>query len=313
MIKKHLVQTKDWSDFKNIYGTISIEAGNVFFTLHKIPFINKFIAYCPKANPFDIDFENLTRELIQDDVIAINFDSPNIFLDSPNSLEATKVFEDNGCAPSPKNTYPPATVFLDISENEDEILKNFHTKHRYNLNLAKKKNLDVSFDVNEKTLEEFYYLQKITSDRQKYLIKSKDYYDILINTFNKKGKVLLTTCYVDSRPIASWLFIVSEDIAYYVYGGSDDNYKNLFPSTLILWESIVKLKTLGVKTIDLFGATEDLNDQNDPYYGFTIFKLRFGGYHKKYIKSYDLVIEPFWYFLFNIAQEIRWKILRSRK
>lgn len=306
---KHLVQTKDWSDFKNIYGTISLNAGGVFFTLHKIPLTNKFVAYCPKVNPFDIDFEDLTRELIKFDVIAINFDSPNVFLDSPNSLEATKLFEDFGCNLSPRNTYPGATVFLDISKDEEDILKNFHSKHRYNLNLAKKKNLRVSFDINKKTLEDFYFLQKITSERQKYIIKPKDYYDTLINTFDKKNKTLLVTCYLDEEVTASWLFIISEDTAYYVYGGSDENYKNLFPSTLVLWESIIKLKQMGIKTIDLYGATEDLNNQEDPFYGFTIFKLRFGGYHKKYIKSYDLVISPIWYFLFNLAQEIRWKIL----
>lgn len=309
---KHLVQTKDWSDFKNIYGTISIEAGNVFFTLHKVPIINKFIAYCPKANPFDINFEELTRELIQDDVIAINFDAPNIYLDNPNSLEATKIFEENGCVVSQRNTYPAATVFLDITKDEDEILKNFHTKHRYNLNLAKKKNLNISFEINEKTLEDFYFLQKTTSQRQKYIIKGKDYYDVLVNTFNKKNKALLSSCYLDGNIIASWLFIISEDTAYYVYGGSDENYKNLYPSTLVLWESIVQLKKMGIKTIDLFGATEDLNNEKDPYYGFTIFKLRFGGFHKKYIKSYDLVISPFWYLLFNIAQNIRWKLLNSK-
>jgi hypothetical protein len=76
---KHLVQTKDWSDFKNIYGTISQYSGGVFYTLHKIPLLNKYYDYSPKVNPFDINFEELIFNLKKENVIAINFDSPNTF------------------------------------------------------------------------------------------------------------------------------------------------------------------------------------------------------------------------------------------
>jgi len=310
---KHIVQTKDWSDFKNIYGTISQESGGVFYTLHKIPFTKKFYAYCPKVNPFDINFPELITSLKRENAIAINFDSPDIYLDSENSLKAIKLFEDQGCIPANKKTYPEATVVLDISPSPEDLLKNFHTKHRYNLNLAKKKNLELTFEINEKTLNEFYHLQKITSKRQGYIIKDFEYYNVLINTFNKKSKCLLTTCYSEGNPISSWLYIINGDYAYYLYGGSDDNYKNLFPSTLVLWESILKLQEKKVKTLDLFGACYDLNNQDDSYYGFTIFKLRFGGVHKKYIPSYDLVISPIFYSLFNLAQKIRWFLLKFLK
>jgi len=312
-MQKHLVQTKDWSDFKNIYGTVSQYSGGVFYTLHKIPLLNKYFAYCPKANPLDINFIELKENLKKEKVIAINFDSPNIYLDSDKNLQVIKILEDNNCTPASHKTYPDATVLLDISKPEEELLKNFHTKHRYNLNLARKKNLTISTEVSEKTLNEFYYLQKLTSKRQGYIVKNFEYYEVLINTFNKRGKCVLITAYSDENPISSWLFTIQEETAYYVYGGSDDNYKNLYPSTLVLWEGILKLKNLGVKTLDLFGASFDLNNQSDPYYGFTIFKLRFGGEHKKYINSYDLVLEPIPYNLFNLAQKIRWTILKLLK
>ena len=126
---RHLVQTKDWSDFKNIYGTISQYSGGVFFTLHKIPFVKKFYAYCPKVNPFDINFEDLIIELKKENVIAINFDSPNIYLDAESNLRAVKLFEDYGCISASKKTYPDATVLLDISKPPEELLQNFHTNN----------------------------------------------------------------------------------------------------------------------------------------------------------------------------------------
>jgi len=307
----HLVQTKDWSDFKNIYGTISTNCENTYFSLHRIPILNKYYAYCPKVNPFEIDFKKLIKKLKEENVIAINFDRPNVYQETKEAFEASKIFESNSCSPANKDTYPPATIFLDISKDEDEIIKNFNTKHRYNINVAKRKNLKVTFDVSDEKIEEFYFLQKLTSKRQKYIIKPKSYFETLIKFYSKKNKCVLSNVYLDNEPIASWLFILDNDTAYYLYGGMNENFSGLKPANLLVWESIIELKKRGIKTLDFFGASEDLNDEKDPYYGFSIFKIRFGGKHFKYIKSYDLVIDSFSYNLFNFAQKLRWFILNQ--
>lgn len=309
----HLVQTKEWSDFKNIYGTISSSCDDVFFTLHRIPIINKYYAYCPKVNPFKIDFKKLTKKLKEENVIAINFDRPNVFQETKEAFEASKLFENNDCVPAFKDTYPPATIFLDISGSADNLLKNFNTKHRYNINVAKRKNLSVTFDCSDEKIEEFYFLQKLTAKRQGYLIKPKSYFETLIKFFSKKDKCVLSNVYHEGEPIASWIFIIHEDTAYYLYGGMNENFSGLKPANLLVWESILELKNRGVKTLDFFGASEDLNNEQDPYHGFSIFKIRFGGKHFKYIKSYDLVINPFFYNLFNTAQKLRWFFLKFKK
>jgi lipid II:glycine glycyltransferase (peptidoglycan interpeptide bridge formation enzyme) len=306
----HLTQSQIWSYFKNVYGTISNECDGVFYTLHRIPFINKYYAYCPKVNPFSIDFEKLKPRLIREKVIAINFDRPDITLDNDRIGDAVKIFENQGAVPAFKETYPPATVILDITRPEEEILKNFHPKHRYNLNVSRRKPLTITFDINETKIEEFYFLQKLTASRQKYFIRPKKYFETLIKIFAEKDRAILANVYYENEPIASWMFLVHDDTAYYVYGGMNDNFSHLKASTFLVWEAILELKKLGVKKVDFFGASEDLGNESDPYHGFTIFKIRFGGKHLKYMNSYDLVLSPFWYHLFNLAQKIRWKILK---
>lgn len=307
----HLVQTKDWSDFKNIYGTISTNSEYVFFTLHRIPILNKYYAYCPKVNPSEIDFKKLTKKLKEEKVIAINFDRPNVYQETKEAFEASKLFENNGCIPAFKDTYPPATILLDISDTPENLLKNFNTKHRYNINVAKRKNLQVTFEVNDEKIEEFYFLQKLTARRQGYIIKPKSYFETLIKFFDKKGKCVLSNVYYENEPIASWIFVIENDTAYYLYGGMNENFSVHKPANLLVWESILELKNRGVKILDFFGASEDLNDEKDPYYGFSIFKIRFGGKHFKYIKSYDLVLDSFSYNLFNFAQKMRWFFLNK--
>jgi len=307
----HLVQTKEWSDFKNIYGTISTNCENVYFTLHRIPILNKYYAYCPKVNPLEIDFKKLIKKLKEEKVIAINFDRPNIYQETKEAFDASKLFENNGCTPSFKDTYPPATILLDISGSPEDLIKNFNTKHRYNINVAKRKNLIVTFEINDEKIEEFYFLQKLTSKRQGYLIKPKSYFETLIKFFDKKGKCVLGNVYYENEPIASWIFVIENDTAYYLYGGMNENFSAHKPVNLLVWESILELKKRGVKTFDFMGACEDLNNEQDPYYGFSIFKIRFGGKHFKYIKSYDLVLDSFSYNIFNLAQKMRWFFLNK--
>jgi len=309
----HLVQTKDWSDFKNIYGTISTNCGEVFFTLHRIPVLNKYYPYCPKVDPFKIDFKLLIKKLKEENVIAINFDRPNVYGETKEAFEASRIFENNNCVPANKDTYPPATIFLDISGNAEDLIKNFNTKHRYNINVAKRKNLTVTFDTTDEKIEQFYFLQKLTAKRQGYIIKPKSYFETLIKFYSKKNKCVLSNVYYENEPIASWVFIIEGDTAYYLYGGMNESFSGLKPANLLVWESILELKNRGVKTLDFFGASEDLNNEQDPYYGFSIFKIRFGGKHFKYIKSYDLVIDSFSYNLFNLAQKIRWLILNQTR
>jgi len=309
----HLVQTKNWSDFKNIYGTSSYEVSDVFYTIHKIPLINKYYAYCPKVNPFKIDFEKLSKKLKKQNVIAINFDRPDVELHTDEASKAVKLLENEGCVVAFKDTFPPATVLLDISKSENELLKNFSPKHRYNLNVALRKNLKISFVVDDQKIEEFYFLQKLTSDRQKYLIRPKKYYETMINFYNQKEQCVLANVYYEKEPIASWIFLIEGQTAYYVHGGMNENFNHLKPSNFLVWESIIELKRRGVKMIDLMGACEDLNNTKDPYHGFTVFKIRFGGKHIKYIKSFDLVINNFWYQMFNLAQRVRWMGLKFFK
>jgi lipid II:glycine glycyltransferase (peptidoglycan interpeptide bridge formation enzyme) len=307
----HLVQTKNWSDFKNIYGTISTNCENVYFTLHRIPVINKYYAYCPKVNPFEIDFKKLIKKLKEEKVIAINFDRPNVYQETKEAFEASKIFENNNCIPANKDTYPPATIMLDISDSPENLIKNFNTKHRYNINVAKRKNLTVTFDIDDEKIEQFYFLQKLTSKRQGYLTKPKSYFETLVKFYAKKDLCVLSNVYYENEPIASWVFVIEGDTAYYLYGGMNENFSGLKPANLLVWESILELKKRGVRTLDFFGACEDLNNEQDPYYGFSIFKIRFGGKHFKYIKSYDLVISPFFYNLFNLAQKFRWFLLNK--
>jgi lipid II:glycine glycyltransferase (peptidoglycan interpeptide bridge formation enzyme) len=90
-------------------------------------------------------------------------------------------------------------------------------------------------------------------------------------------------------------------------------HQNLFPNELLCWESIKYGKNLGCKVFDMWGASVNPEDKTDEWYGFTNFKLGFGGTHVVYIDSFDLVVNPTVYSAFNLVNDVRWKFLRLKR
>jgi len=310
---EHIVQSQDWADFKNAYGTSAVTAGGVVYTKHKIPFSNSYFAYSPKVDPSVIDFEAVKTSLEVNDCININFDVPNILKGTEEEQKALIKFNEHSCELAPRDQFAKSNVILDLTKSEEELLSNLHTKHRYNMRYAIKKGVTVKTAETQDDFDVFYDLFKSTSIRQKYFVRPKIYYQKIWEMFGKKNASKILTSYYEGKPLASWMLLTHKDILYYPYGGSSEEFKNMHGSTVVGWEAILLGKKLGCHTFDMWGASENIDDTEDPWWGFTNFKLRFGGTYVKYMDSYDYVLNSSMYKMFTTANTLRWKLLRVIK
>lgn len=301
-----------WAEFKNKYGTPAITAGNVIYTVHKIPFSSYNYAYCPRVSPFDINFDDLKESLKDNDCIAIHFDVPNIIKGSDKEKEAVEIFEKH-CKISPRDEFAKANFLIDLTKSEEELLSSLHKKHRYNLNYAKKNGVTVRETKDDGDLDIFCNLYKETGLRQKFYYRNNRYLHTMWDVFKKEGLAKLLIAEHKSEPLAAWILLSYGDVLYYPYGGSTEKMKNLFASTVLGWESLMLGKRMGLKTFDMWGASADLNDTDDEYHGFSIFKSKFGAEHVVYIDSYDMVLNENLYKAFNFANNLRWKLLKLRR
>jgi lipid II:glycine glycyltransferase (peptidoglycan interpeptide bridge formation enzyme) len=309
----HIVQSPIWEKFKQAFGTQTIRVGEVYYTKHAIPFTGKFYAYCPKVDPFKIDFVALRTSLEKEKCAAINFDVPNILVDSSNAEKAKEVFESAGCTLSPKSTFTKYNLILDLRPSEEELLANMHPKHRYNIKLAQKKGVTVREATSQDDFEIFYELAIKTSERQGFYIHPKNYYQKIWEVLGAEKVARILIADYKGKPLASWMFFIYDGVIYYPYGGSSDEYQNLQASNLLGWEGILLGKGNNCREFDMWGASANPDDKNDPYWGFTNFKMKFGPKHVQYIPSYDLVLNPILYKAFNTANKLRWIVLKTRK
>ena len=313
-VHKHIIQSPEWGRFKTEYGTKSYTLGaKLQYTLHDIPLTDYKYAYAPKVNSFDFDWRELKEKLSSHNCIAINFDVPNIIRNTKDHESALKIMNDNKCSKSPRDTFAKYNILLDIVKDEEKLLSNMHHKHRYNIKHAIKHGVEVSMGNTIEDFEQFFKLFEKTAIRQKYYIHPKTYYEKIWKIFKPLDIAHIATAYTEKTPIASWMIFTYKNVLYYPYGGSDETYKNLQASTLLAWETIKFGKKAECSTFDMWGASKDPTDTKDPWYGFTNFKLRFGGTHVEYMDSYDFVLNDLYYKLFNTANNIRWKLLQLKK
>ncbi|MEA2020203.1 MAG: peptidoglycan bridge formation glycyltransferase FemA/FemB family protein [Patescibacteria group bacterium] len=318
---QHIVQSTAWGKFKTEMGTAAVKVGNVQITLHKIPALPFNIGYCPKVNPTQIDWKSLRKAGREHNCAVIRFDCPNVIKKyrrykedwnpNPRAIKSENILK-NKCTKAPRNTFAQQSVLLNLTHNRKTLLMNMKSKTRYNVRYAKRKGIYTKEESNSQGLEKFLKLQKDTAKRQDFLIHNDKYYKTLWNYLAPKNKAHILIAYYkdDPTPLTALMFFNHKKVLYYPYGGSSNKHRNRQHSSRAMWAGIKLGQSLGCKLFDMWGATDNKKDE---WWGFTRFKLGFGGTLVGFIDSYDLVLNPVIYHSFNLAYHSFWKAIDLKK
>lgn len=98
--------------------------------------------------------------------------------------------------------------------------------------------------------------------------------------------------------VSGTLMLINGKTAVYLYGASDNLYRNVMPNYLIQWKMIQDAYQMGCNLYDFRGISGDLNEEN-PLYGLFRFKRGFTGRFVEYIGEFDYVIRPLYYMCFE--------------
>jgi len=307
---QHLVQSEIWGKFKTKMGTPAYSAGGMQFTLHKLPLLPYFIAYAPKVSPDKINYDEVTKVAKAKNAVAVRFDVPNVVLVDPTAN--SRVLPDSGSTrnnvvPAPKDTFAKYNILLDLTPTEETLFANLKSKTRYNIKLAQKSGVVVK-ESND--IDIFLKLNKETAKRQGFFVHSDIYYKTMYQMLKDAGLAHLFIAYCNNEPLVAWILVCYQNVLYYPYGASSEKHKEVMASNLLMWEAIKFGKAQNCKLFDMWGAT---NNEKDPWWGFTRFKLGYGGELVKYVDSYDLVLNKPVYYLFNLAYKVFWFVVKLFK
>lgn len=320
LVAHHPLQTWEWGEARKQTGVEVLRLGkydgnkltNVFqLTFHKIPKTNYKIGYLPRSvTPMKDVLHFLATYSKKNKVIFIKIEPyvEKSRLQMINDRSITH-FE---LQISKHPLFPNWTQILDLSKSEEELLKSFHSKTRYNIRLAEKKGVIVKEMSNESGFKIFSKLYFETCKRQKYFGHTQKYHQIIWDSLEKNMAHILIAFY-NEIPLASYELFYFKNTLYYPYGGTSLEYRNLMASNLLMWEAIKLGKKLGAEKFDMWGSLPPNYDEKNPWSGFTRFKTGYGTKFVEFIGSYDLVINHFYYQIYNFIYSLREFYLKLRR
>lgn len=205
----------------------------------------------------------------------------------------------------------PRFVFrLDITPDEETLMKNMHQKTRYNLRLAGKRGVTVEVAEDKSKLREFYDLLKVTAERDKFLIRSYKYFEDMYDYLVPKGYGQLFYAYYEGKMIAATFYLQFGARAWYLYGASANEYRNVMPNYLLQWTMIQYAKEHGCTMYDFRGVPGQVPPEH-PLYGLYKFKKGFNGDYVEFIGEYDLIYNKTFYKLYETFEPLHYKGVRK--
>lgn len=226
---------------------------------------------------------------------------------------------------------PHYTWILDLENaSEEDLLKNMESrKVRYWRN-AEKKGLKIRATKNPEEITILTDFLKNLGEKDKFIpqtenhlknqLKSGDFATLYIAEYSEptaqktetaNQKTTPTDPETKSTPIAAALVYDYNGVRYYAHAATDFEHRKFQAGSIILIQLILDAKRAGEKTFDFWGITKS-EDKNHPWYHFTQYKKSFGGRELEYSGTYDIVLSPVKYRLYQMARKAN-RLIRKLK
>jgi lipid II:glycine glycyltransferase (peptidoglycan interpeptide bridge formation enzyme) len=297
----HLLQTWAWGDLKAAFGwrpvRLLVERDDQWVAGAQVlyrSFGPLTLGYVPKGpvlasdDPQDMDllWAAIHRRSRRMRAVALKVE-PEWRAD--DEAQAHARLRMAGFQPSSQTIQPRRTIIVDLRAEEDEILARMKPKWRYNVGLSIRKGVEVHAAGSEE-IERFFALMQITGERDAFGIHSLDYYRQAWELFAPVDRVRLLIASYEGAPLAGLMVYAFNGMAWYMYGASSLEQRNLMPNHQLQWRAMQWAKSVGCRQYDLWGITDtDPDDLNAELAGVERFKAGFGGDVVRYVGAYDYV------------------------
>ena len=201
---------------------------------------------------------------------------------------------------------PKETWLLDLTGTDDELKSRLPSRLLRYYRSAEKNGIAIETSHNP---DDIHYLL----DLQKALAKKKG-----INTFSEdylKTELAqpFATLYLVRQAddiIAAGLVFDDKTMRYNLQGAQSDQGRALHATGILTIQLIFDAKAKIKRIFDFWGIAPEGAPATHPWAGFTQFKKTFAGYEEQHTGTYDLILNPAKYRIYNLARKINRKARR---
>ena len=303
-MKTPITQSKSWLKFQNDLGekTFYKEEGNYSYLaiLKDTPLGNYlYLPYGPVAKDktsFKKALNSLSELAKENNAFFVRIE--------PQDLKFKTALPKN--AKKTKDLNPGHTLIIDISREPSEILGDVPRRTRGYFNTYSKKGIKVEVSKELDDIKHLVKLQKSLANDKKIGVFPESY---LKKQLEQPFSKLYLVKYQPEgekreKVIASVLVFDDEDTRYYIQAAQDKEYTKLAGPSIIVCQMMIDAHNDGLKYFDFWGIAPENAPKNHPWKGFTNFKKSFGGESVEYAGTYDIVLKPLKYHLYQIIRKI---------
>jgi lipid II:glycine glycyltransferase (peptidoglycan interpeptide bridge formation enzyme) len=296
----HVLQSWGWGEFKSRWGwrptrLLWHDQGHALAAAQllrrPIPGTPFALGYVPKGPCLPDDDRPLAARVLCDLELEARRQRCLFLKIDPDVHASNQCFQDllreRGWVPSQEQVQFRNTAILNLTQSEEAILAGMKSKTRYNIRLAERKGVEVRMGEADDYII-FYEMYRETAARDGFLIRPMEYYLDLWREFEARGQArLFIAWYERLEPIAGLILFLYGERAWYFFGASTAQRRNVMPNHALQWKAITWAKAHGYTCYDLWGAPNDLEDANDPLAGVWRFKEGFGVEFRPQIGAWD--------------------------
>lgn len=300
-MKSHFLQSSAWEKYQQLesHTTFRIQEKNfeAMAILETTPLGNYL--YCPYGPTLDPKspqtalksaLDSLSKLAREQNAFFIRIEPTIAF--SPSELKSLGLKKSH-------DLNPAHTWVVDLTQPEDDLLKNMgKSKRRY-----WKANLKNGTVIRQsKDPEEISLLTTMLKD-----VSAKNHFSPQTSSRLKNQlKSDFSTLYIaerDGKPLATTLVYDDDDSRFYAHVATSDEGKKVEAGLALSVQMILDAKARGAKNFDFWGVTTS-QDKNHPWYGFSQYKMSFGGSLVTYSGTWDFPLSRPRYALYRVIRKI---------
>ena len=178
----HPLQSPKWGEFREKTGVKVVHESGLQITIHPVPHTKFTIGYLPKGPMPTREMVGLLRKIGKEENCIFIQLVPNVEGNDNLKFEIKNL----GFIPASHPLFTKYTFILDLTQSEEELLKNMNQKTRYNIHVAEKRGVKVIEDDSDKAFSEYLRITKETTTRQKFYAHSESYHKLMWETLKIK-------------------------------------------------------------------------------------------------------------------------------
>ena len=189
---------------------------------------------------------------------------------------------------------------------EDDVLKAMNQQWRRNIKKAAKQGVEVVSSASREDLKAFHDLYVHTAERDHFTPRPLSYFQTMVDALGSESpdRIKIWFARHEGELVASTISIRVGTHAWYSYGASSTEKRDVRGSNAIQWAMIQDALAAGAAVYDLRGITDTL-DPDDSHVGLIQFKVGTGGEAVEYAGEWDLPLNRALYKAFDVYMRRR--------